>query len=155
MSVSVLTPRAMSSRTRGSGPFWGGRTNFSPGTSKKTAFRSWPKRHSCHQHHLLFLFLRDLPQTHQTVELSQRCVLKVEWMELALATGYGYTRSPIRGCFARGSVVSLCCVGFHTGSSTGKKGVVSNSTVGCLTSICSIDVGSSCCDGASAGVCTT
>ena len=31
------------------------------------------------------------------------------------------TLSPMRGCFARGSVVSLSCVGFDTGSNAGKK----------------------------------
>ena len=45
-----------------------------------------------------------------------------------------YTRSTRRGCLARGSVVSLDCVGLDTGSNTGTKGVDSNSTVGCLTS---------------------
>ena len=55
---------------------------------------------------------------------------------------------------ARGSVVSLDCVGLD-GCSTGTKGVVSNSTVGCLTSNCSVNVGSSCCGVASAGACMT
>ena len=33
----------------------------------------------------------------------------------------GTPLSPIRGCFARGSVVSLSCVGCDTGSNAGKK----------------------------------
>ena len=37
----------------------------------------------------------------------------------------------MRGCFARGSVLSLSCVGFDTGPNAGKNVVVSNSTVGC------------------------
>ena len=58
---------------------------------------------------------------------------------IGIGNGDGYTLSPMRGCFARGSVVSLSCVGFDTGSNAGKKDAVSNFTVGC--------------DGASTGVC--
>ena len=44
---------------------------------------------------------------------------------IGIGNGDGDTRSPIRGCFARGSVVSLGCVGW---CNAGKKGVVSNYT---------------------------
>ena len=84
--------------------------------------------------------LQDLAQDHQPVELSQQCLVNVEWTELALAMVMD-TLSPMRGCFARGSVVSLSCVGFDTGPNAGKKDAVSNSTVGC--------------DEASTGVCPT
>ena len=85
--------------------------------------------------------LQDLPQIHRPVELSQHMCCESGVDGIGSGNGDGYTRSPMRGCFACGSVVSLCCVDFDTGSSTGKKGVVSNSTVGC--------------DWASAGACTT
>ena len=39
---------------------------------------------------------------------------------IGIGNGDGYTFSPMRGCFARGSVVSLSCVGFDTGSNAGK-----------------------------------
>ena len=73
--------------------------------------------------------LQDLAQNHQPVELSQQCFVNVEWTELALAMVTDYTLSPMRGCFARGSVVSLSCVGFDTGSNAGSKDVVSKSAV--------------------------
>ena len=59
---------------------------------------------------------------------------------IGIGNGDGYTLSPMRGCVARGSIVSLSCVGFDTGPNAGKKDV-SNSTVGR--------------DGASTGVCPT
>ena len=54
--------------------------NLSPGTSMKTAQapRLSPTSFPLPP-------LQDLPQTHQPVELSQQCVVKVEWTELALA----------------------------------------------------------------------
>ena len=69
------------------------------------------------------------------------CECGVDGIGIGIGNGVGYTLSQMRGCFARGSVVSLSCVGFDTGSNTGKKGAVSNCTVGC--------------DGASTGVCPT
>ena len=59
--------------------------NFSPGTSKKTTLQivaqvpqllptSFPLSH-----------LQDLPQIHRPVELSQQCLVNVEWTDLALA----------------------------------------------------------------------
>ena len=128
--------------------------NFSPGTSKKTTFRLWPRCHSCHQHNFTLSHLQDLPQIHRPVEVSPMCC-ESGVDGIGIGNGDGYTRSPMRGCFSRGSVVSLSCVGFDIGSNTGKKGVVSNSTVGCLTSSCSIDVGNPCCNGALTGVCPT
>ena len=40
---------------------------------------------------------------------------------IGIGNGDGYTLSPMRGCFAGGSAVSLSCVGFDTGSDAGKK----------------------------------
>ena len=40
---------------------------------------------------------------------------------IGIGNGDGYTLSPMRGCFARGCVVSLSCVGFDAGSNAGKK----------------------------------
>ena len=72
-------------------------------------------------------YLQDLAQDHQPVELSQQCFVNVEWDGIGIGNGDGNTFSPMRGCFARGSVVSLSCVDFDTGPNAGKKDVVSNS----------------------------
>ena len=97
----------------------GGRTNYSSSTSKETnnpqnvaqvsqlSPTSFPLSH-----------LQELAQK-QPVELSWQCFVNVEWTELALAMVMD-TLSPMRGCFARGSVVSLSCVGFDTGPNAGK-----------------------------------
>ena len=54
VSVSTLTPFAMSSRPVG---------------VDHPAFRSWPRRHGCHQHHFLFLLLRTF---HRLTNLLNR-----------------------------------------------------------------------------------
>ena len=59
--------------------------NLSPGTSKKTTFRLWPRAPQSSPTSFPLSHLQDLPQIHQPVELSQRCVMKVEWTELAVA----------------------------------------------------------------------
>ena len=75
-----LLPFCNELTTCGSGPFWGGWTNFS-----KTTLRMWPRCHSCHQHHFLFLIFRILHKIINLLELSQQCFVNVEWTELALA----------------------------------------------------------------------
>ena len=95
--------------------------NLCPSTSKKTALQIVAQVPQLSPASFPLSHLQDLAQDHQPVELSHQCFVNVEWTELALAMVTDTLFSPMRGCFARGSLVSLSCVGFDTGSNTGKK----------------------------------